>query len=63
MSRVLVLLYGVVAFLAVFAAAVAFVGNVGQARGIDGGERGAIAVSLAIEGTPPTRWRTKGALS
>jgi protein-S-isoprenylcysteine O-methyltransferase Ste14 len=52
MSRMLVLVYGVVAylaFLAVFAASVAFVGNVGYVRGVDGGEQGAVAVSLAID--------------
>jgi methanethiol S-methyltransferase len=52
MSRVLVLLYGVVAYLAfvaVFAAVVAFVGNVGYVRGIDGGGQGDVMVSLAID--------------
>src|SRR5271155_4076316 len=52
MSRVLVLVYGVaayLAFLAVFAATVAFVGDVGHVRGIDGGEQGAVAASLAID--------------
>ncbi len=55
MSRVLVLVYGVaayLAFLAVFAASVAFVDDVGHPRGIrgiDGGEQGAVAVSLAID--------------
>jgi protein-S-isoprenylcysteine O-methyltransferase Ste14 len=52
MSRVLVLVYGVAAYLAffaVFAASVAFVGNVGPLRRIDDGEPGAVAVSLAID--------------
>src|SRR5580658_2376647 len=52
MPRLLALVYGVVAYLAffaVFAATVAFVGNVGLVRGIDGGEAGAVVVSVAID--------------
>jgi len=52
MSRVLVLAYGVVAYLAffaVFAGAIAFVGNGGVVRGIDGGERGDVVASLGVD--------------
>jgi len=52
MLRLLALVYGVVAylaFLAVFAACVAFVANLGFVRGIDGGEPGAVMVSVAID--------------
>src|SRR5579864_6792551 len=52
MSRALVLAFGVavyLAFLAVFAAAVAFVGNVGLVRGIDGAQQGPVAASVAID--------------
>jgi methanethiol S-methyltransferase len=52
MSRALVLAYGVVAYLAffaVFAGTVAFVGNVGVVRGIDDGAQGSVVASLAVD--------------
>jgi protein-S-isoprenylcysteine O-methyltransferase Ste14 len=52
MSRVLVLAYGVVAylgFLGVFAAAVAFVGNVGVVRGIDAGPQEGMGQALVVD--------------
>lgn len=52
MLRLLALVYGVVAylsFLAVFAACVAFVANLGFVRGIDVGEPGTVTASLGID--------------